>query len=453
MSDALYYGISGLLILAILAGIAMQSRVKTAVGGNALAALATGIIIFITLQRYQLLSDTQLLIGLGLSIAVGLIGASRIKMIDMPQGVALLNGFGGGASALVGLLVFGQSHASFERITASLAIVVGFATLSGSLVAAAKLHRIISQKAIILKFHHQFTSLWLIVGTLTIALAGWYQHPSLALIGAGASLLFGYYFAIRVGGADMPITISLLNSLSGVGGAIAGMAIGDPFLVAVGGLVGSAGLLLTQIMCQAMNRSLREILLGQTAIAITKPDVDVKSQVTTNPEVSYDTVAARLQAAQNIMIVPGYGMALSQAQHAIKQISDTLVNQQKDVKYAIHPVAGRMPGHMNVLLAEVDVDYEDLLEMDEANQQFEDIDLVLVVGANDVINPAANTAADTPIYGMPILNVEAAKHVVICNFDRQPGYSGVPNTLYDQDSVSLLLGDAKTSLEALLKLL
>jgi len=273
------------------------------------------------------------------------------------------------------------------------------------------------------------------------------------LIGAIVfSTLFGIAFTIRVGGADMPITISLLNSLSGVAGAIAGLAIGDVLLVAVGGIVGASGLLLTQIMCKAMNRKLFDILLGK-AKKINK--ADVKAQVVApivqeTAEVKADPVDI-LKNAKNVIIVPGYGMAIAQAQHLVKQMADALHANGAKVRYAIHPVAGRMPGHMNVLLAEANVDYDDLFEMDDLNPEFEHADLTIVVGANDVMNPAAREAAGTPIYGMPILNVDKCKTVFIFNYDLKPGYAGVENPLYKRvNGVHLFLGNASVTLKALL---
>ena len=262
--------------------------------------------------------------------------------------------------------------------------------------------------------------------------------------------MFGLLFTIRVGGADMPITISLLNSFSGVAGSIAGLAIGDALLVAVGAIVGSSGLLLTQIMCKAMNRSLMDILLGKTTIAaksIEKKQVEVKS-IKEDVKESYLEL---IRKAKNVIIVPGYGMAIAQAQHLVKNLSDKLKTNGATVRYAIHPVAGRMPGHMNVLLAEADVDYDELFEMDEINPEFKNADLTIVVGANDVLNPAAREAEGTPIYGMPILNVDESKNIVIFNYDTKPGYAGVDNPLYQKDNVHLVLGNAYDTLSELLE--
>ena len=295
----------------------------------------------------------------------------------------------------------------------------------------------------------------------SVALFGFSQIQLPLLIGFCilVSGLFGVAFSIRVGGADMPITISLLNSLSGVAGAIAGMAISDLLLVSVGGVVGASGLLLTQIMCRAMNRSLMDILLGKTSVpqksagkdSSQQPESVPSSKPLTSDLQQNNAPEVLLTNAKKVAIVPGYGMALAQAQSLVKQLADTLEARGTEVFFAIHPVAGRMPGHMNVLLCEVDVPYEKLHEMEEVNPWFSQCDVAVVIGANDVINPAANTAEGTPIYGMPVLDVAAAKHVIVCNYDLKPGYAGVENPLYSQkETVTLLLGDAKETLTNLI---
>lgn len=258
----------------------------------------------------------------------------------------------------------------------------------------------------------------------------------------------------------MPITISLLNSFSGVAGAIAGMAIGDILLVAIGGIVGASGLLLTQIMCRAMNRHLMDILLGKTS-AGAAPSAEDTVEKPTDPEPAAESVqagqpdsspAALLKSARRVVIIPGYGMALAQAQHLVKQLSDRLETNGAEVKFAIHPVAGRMPGHMNVLLCEADVPYDKLYEMDAINPEFGETDVAIIIGANDVVNPAAREAEGTPIYGMPVLNADQAKHIIICNYDLKPGYAGVENPLYSRkEGVTLLLGDAGETLRGMLE--
>ena len=265
----------------------------------------------------------------------------------------------------------------------------------------------------------------------------------------------------------MPITISLLNSLSGVAGGIAGMAIGEPLLVAVGGIVGASGLILTEVMCRAMNRKLSAILTGATTVSAAPKAAEPAPVEAEKEEAPVEEAAPvvdkaaeeqkvfdAFKAAKNVIIVPGYGMALSQAQYAVRELKDALEAHGAKVRFAIHPVAGRMPGHMNVLLCEVDIPYEDLFQMEDINDDFKDADVTLVIGANDVMNPAANTAEGTPIYGMPVLNVGDCKNVVICNFDLNPGYAGVPNPLYERtEGVALLIGDAKESLTKLKEML
>ena len=502
--------ISVLLSIAVLAGISMMSKVQTAVRGNLLSALAMLIGVVATLWFSGVVNAWTIYPSILVGALIGGTMARRAQMIQMPQLVALFNGLGGGASALVGILsatslgfsseqiaaIMDHHYMPFVHFTSMLAIAVGIITLVGSLVAAGKLHRLLNQRPVVLPSHSLFTMLWLLF-TIGFVIMGTVTTGSMVLPILGCVLsaaLFGVFFSIRVGGADMPITISLLNSLSGVAGAIAGMAVSDIFLVAVGGIVGASGLLLTQIMCRAMNRSLMSILTGSTRKpAVVKQPVitdnaneqlvkrvmdlekkikeleeivknlegrvqtlsaqldEAEQQKPAAPQEAKDPVAEALMEAKNFIIVPGYGMALAQAQHQVKQLADKLTANGARVRYAIHPVAGRMPGHMNVLLAEADVSYEDLYEMEAINDDFGQCDLAIVIGANDVLNPAARHAEGTPIYGMPVLNVDQAPQVIICNYDLKPGYAGVENPLYTRErGVHLLLGDAK---ETLLKLM
>uniref|UniRef100_UPI00261F1455 NAD(P)(+) transhydrogenase (Re/Si-specific) subunit beta n=1 Tax=uncultured Porphyromonas sp. TaxID=159274 RepID=UPI00261F1455 len=463
ISNPVYYVICGILSILVLAGIAIMSKVKSAARGNALSAAAMGLGVIVTLLKLQVVTFPWLIAGILIGGIIGVILYTRVKMIQMPQMVALLNGIGGGASALVGALTLFQleDNVHFTLVTAFLAIIIGMLTLVGSLVAAGKLHRVLPQKSVVWPFHNVATSLTLVVAVFFLLIGTInYQMPTAllyAMIGTMLfSALFGLYFSIRVGGADMPITISLLNSLSGVAGAIAGMAIGDIFLVAVGGVVGASGLLLTQIMCRAMNRSLINILIphgkakapAKPATATPKAPAAPQPKQESSP---IDQAVAMLRGAKRVIIVPGYGMALAQAQQEVKQLADKLARNGADVKYAIHPVAGRMPGHMNVLLAEANVDYDSLYEMEAINDQFANTDAVIVIGANDVLNPAARNAEGTPIYGMPVLNVDQAKQVIICNYDLKPGYAGVENPLYSRgEGVALCLGDAKATIDQIL---
>ena len=465
--NLIYYIAAGVLTVAVLIGIAMMSKVETSVKGNLLGATSMLLAIVLTLWYFNIFTVIELWIAMLVGLAIGITAAMRVKMIQMPQMVGLLNGLGGGASMLAGILTLIAAdpfETSFSLITAGLAIFVGSLTLTGSLVAAGKLHKVLPQRPIVLKGHPLWTALSLILSLVTVVLLAVpyilmvpILKTLLILLSALLSGAFGIIFAIRVGGADMPITISLLNSLSGVAGAIAGMAIADPLLVAVGGVVGASGLLLTQIMCRAMNRKLLDILLGKTS-AQGKPKAK-KETVKVIEETAVETVQSPemscgcwLRDAERVIIVPGYGMALSQAQSSVKQLMTELEADGKDVKFAIHPVAGRMPGHMNVLLAEVDIPYDKLYEMQDINEDFKDADVVIVIGANDVVNPAANTAEGTPIYGMPILDVEDAKSLILCNYDTQPGYAGVDNPLYEggREHIALMLGDAKETLGAIM---
>ena len=468
MDQTLIYVISALLSLLVMVGIALMSKVRYASLGNSLSALAilAGIVFTLLTKENNatpIITAWTLYPSLAIGALIGGLFATRVKMIQMPQLVALLNGLGGGASALVGILSvagIGERLAAtaFSNFTGYLAIGIGLITLVGSLVAAGKLHRLLPQKPQVWAFHSMATVLSLVVMAILILIGTFSQYegmPVFWLIAGVAifSSLFGLYFSIRVGGADMPITISLLNSLSGVAGAIAGMAIGDVLLVAVGGIVGASGLLLTQIMCRAMNRSLLSILLGtKKKVAAPAPPSVATASPAAAPKIEVKkTPGEVLSTAKRVIIVPGYGMALAQAQHEVKQLADALRKGGAEVRFAIHPVAGRMPGHMNVLLAEANVPYDDLFEMEAINDDFAKVDAAIVIGANDVLNPAARNAEGTPIYGMPVLNVDQAPYVVICNYDLKPGYAGVENPLYTrEEGVTLLTGDAKETVSALL---
>ena len=522
--------ISCMLTVVVLTGLSMMSRVRTAAAGNLLSSLAVFVGIGVTLLFNEIMSVWTIWVAVAVGAFIGTLMAGRVQMIQMPQTVALFNGLGGGASALVGILsslgigfssmqadsIQAHGYWPFVQFTGLLAVAVGTITLVGSLVAAGKLHRVLSQRPVVWPLHSLATLLFLLLTTAFVATAIWAPRAVIPLSLTGtiiASAFFGLFFAIRVGGADMPITISLLNSLSGVAGAIAGMAISDVLLVALGGIVGASGLLLTQIMCRAMNRSLVSILIPrqqqhsptpaapvtpnnnlnptlinrimdlekkiaeleaivknledrvkvldgaikekeQTA-AVSAPAAAPDSATAAAPDApapaAPDTAASVLARASDVIIVPGYGMALAQAQHQVRQLADTLQARGARVRYAIHPVAGRMPGHMNVLLAEADVDYEQLYEMEAINDDFQHCDAVVVIGANDVLNPAARHAEGTPIYGMPVLNVDQAPAVVICNYDLKPGYAGVENPLYSRSQgVFLELGDAKQTLQRLI---
>ncbi len=440
------YIISAVLVLGVLIGISMMSKVKSANAGNTLSAVCTALAIAYVLVSNDIVTAPQAWLGMLIGGVIGLIGAIKVKMIQMPQAVALLNGLGGLASALVAILTIQQADNDlFAVYVGAVALVVGWVTFTGSLVAAGKLHKVLPQKPIVWKAHSVIVAITLIATVLSVVFV-----PDCIWLISILAAFFGVAFAIRVGGADMPITISLLNSLSGVAGGIAGIAVGDLLLVCIGGIVGASGLLLTQIMCRAMNRSLISILLGATAKKAQAPKKEkIEEEPKTEAAKEEISVSDILSNAKKVMIVPGYGMALAQAQSTVKALSDKLESRGVDVKFAIHPVAGRMPGHMNVLLCEVDVPYEKLYEMDAINGEFAECDAAIIIGANDVVNPAANTAEGTPIYGMPVLNAADAKHVIVCNFDEKPGYAGVPNPLYSAPNTIMMLGDAKETVAQL----
>lgn len=453
-SDNVYYIICGGLALLVLLGIYLMSKVKNAALGNQISAIALALGVIFTLVYNKIVPEWVLYASMLVGTIIGFVFAMRVSMLQMPQMIALFNGFGGAASAIVGsfaLLGIGTEVTTFNTITSIIAIMVGMITLLGSLVAAGKLHKVITQKPVILPLHQLISSL-LLIALVALCVLGFFPdilNPTLLLIlSIVLSSLFGIVFCIRVGGADMPITISLLNSLSGVAGAVAGLAIGDVLLVAISGIVGASGLLLTQIMCKAMNRRLFDILLGKTTT--TKKDEVVKEEKVEVERHEIDPVAI-LKNAKSAIIVPGYGMALAQAQHLVKDLADKLTQNGTKVKFAIHPVAGRMPGHMNVLLAEANVDYDDLYELNDINDEFINTDVTIVVGANDTLNPAAREAEGTPIYGMPILNVDQCKNIIIFNYDLKPGYSGVDNPIYNRQDVSLQLGNAAETLANILK--
>lgn len=463
MNDLLYHLLSAALVVGVLAGIALMSREEAAVKGNAISAVCIVLAIVLTLYRYELLSERTLWISLSAGLVTGLLVAWRVKMIAMPQMIALLNGFGGAASTLVATasLLDGTNPHPFSTGMAALALVAGSVTLSGSLVAAAKLQKLVEQKPMIWPSHGviiNITLLCITIVVVTMPLVGVTTPglPALIVACIVLSIFFGVAFTVRVGGAEMPITISLLNAFSGIAGAFTGMAIDKPLLVAVGGVVGAAGLVLTQIMCQSMNRHLADILLGEALeheSALPAPRAVADAPAPPAPDTAAERSTGEILAtARKVIVVPGYGMAVARAQAHLKKLTDRLEANGSEVVYAIHPVAGRMPRHMNMLLCEVDIPYKDIKTMVEANPQFAQCDVALVVGANDVINPAANTAEGTPIYGMPVLEVEKASHLIICNLDRSPGYAGVANPLYAKPSgVTLLLGDAGESLQTLQK--
>ncbi|MGI6643452.1 MAG: NAD(P)(+) transhydrogenase (Re/Si-specific) subunit beta [Bacillota bacterium] len=481
-----YAVVSIVLAAMVLGGLKLMSSPKTAVFGNLLGAFSMLASVILVLWTNDLLFLPLLWVAMMVGSLVGAIIGLNVTMIQMPQMVALLNGFGGGASALVALVeIFEKSVGMdpFSKFTGELALIVGAVTLSGSLVAAGKLDRRLTQRPVVLPNHVALsTGSLVLMGGLSVAslFAGATALDVITALILVLGLSYGVLFAVRVGGADMPVTISLLNSFSGLAGAICGFTVRQPLLVAMGAIVGASGLILTQIMCRAMNRSLADVLSGATRATsegtkVTLPkslpespeyqaapqeNKNASSQVTREPDItslhngpSRQPLEDILKAAKKVIIAPGYGMAIAQAQSKVRELMDAFLENGAQVKFAVHPVAGRMPGHMNVLLAEVDVPYELMCEMDDINPQFKDTDLGIVVGACDVVNPAASTAEGTPIYGMPVLKIEECKNVIVCNLDTKPGYSGVNNTLYDMEHVRLVLGDAAETVKDLTAML
>jgi NAD(P) transhydrogenase subunit beta len=437
----------------------MQSPV-TARTGNVLASLGMLVAVVATLFLQEILSWPMIIAGVVLGGGIGVILARTVEMTAMPELVAVFNGFGGLASALVSgaelaRYVAGTAPSAFGLMTAitiSLSILIGTVTFSGSIVANGKLSGWITGNPISFPGLRVLTVLLLIGagGAMGVMIAMADAFPELAAptiqaaVGLGAAaLLLGIFLVIPIGGADMPVVVSLLNSYSGLAAATTGFVLDNTALIVSGTLVGAAGMILTVIMCDAMNRSLANVMLGGFGGgdgAVGGPDVPEGKTVN---ETSPDDTAILASYADKVVIVPGYGLAVAQAQHEVREMADQLEAQGVEVKYAIHPVAGRMPGHMNVLLAEANVSYEKLFEMDEINPEFPTTDLAIVVGANDVVNPAAREDEDSPIYGMPILNVDEAETVVVIKRSLSPGYSGVPNDLFYADNTKMLFSDAK----------
>ncbi len=445
---------------AVLGGIRLLSSPRYARWGNILAAVAILAAIILVMAQNQLLTVGSVLIALAIGSVVGAALAIQVKMIQMPQLVALLNGCGGAASALIALgeasgpLGAGAVPVSTFGVT-GLAVAVGSFTLSGSLVASGKLHGVLNEQAVMLPKHSWVTVV--VLGALAIywAVGAVLQPGGLwlyTLILLPVAVILGVIVTIRIGGADMPVVITFLNAASGLAAAFCGFVTENALLVAGGAMVGASGVLLSHKMCRAMNRSLLSVFLGFVKLAPDQIGEGKSREGTGTDKANANALSVDvLRNATEIIIVPGYGMAVSQAQFKVWELAQALEARGARVRFAIHPVAGRMPGHMNVLLAEAGVPYEKLFEMDAINEEFRTTDVGLVIGACDVVNPAANTVSGTPISGMPVLKVYEAKQVVICKRTRSPGYSGVENPLFYDDEVLFLPGDATQMLEMLLE--
>jgi NAD(P) transhydrogenase subunit beta len=444
--QATYLVASALFIIAI----KLLNSPRTARLGNGLGALGMLMGAIATLFYQEIVRYEWILLGVVLGGALGAWMALRVRMTAMPQMVALLNGFGGGASTLVGLVEVLRKVPQGEDspvwlLTVGLSILIGAATFSGSLIAAGKLHEVLTGRPIVFPGHHYQTGLWLVAALVLLVWA--IATPAQGLFGllTAIATILGVWMVLPVGGADMPVIVSFLNSLSGLAAAATGFVLQNYLLIIAGTLVGASGFILTTIMSKAMNRSLWSVLFEAVGGQVSTASAEGR----TVRQTSAEDVALMLSYAQSVVIVPGYGMAVSQAQHAVKKLLDALQKKGVDVLFAIHPVAGRMPGHMNVLLAEADVPYDLLWEMERINPDFPQVDVALVIGANDVVNPAAKTDRSSPLYGMPILEVDKARTVVVLKRSMNPGFAGVENELFYKPTTYMLFGDAKKSLEAI----
>ncbi|TVP15522.1 NAD(P)(+) transhydrogenase (Re/Si-specific) subunit beta [Shewanella sp. KCT] len=430
-------------------GIKGLTKPRTAVRGNQLSALGMFIAVVVTLLDKSILSYEWIIAGILLGGAIGAVMATKIQVTAMPQMVALLNGFGGGASLFIALASFLDPDSATHvvaLISIGLTVLIGSVTLSGSFVAFAKLQELISGNPIRVPGNKFINASLLIAAmVLTVAVVTTPSNPTFIYALVAVSLLLGLFLVVPIGGADMPVVIALLNSYSGIAAATTGFITGNTVLIVSGSLVGASGIILTQIMCKAMNRSLFNVLFGVMAEGGETVDADevYAGKVTSS---SPEEVAMLLETAERVVIVPGYGLAMAQAQHAVRELASVLEARGAQVLYAIHPVAGRMPGHMNVLLAEAEVPYEQLIEMDEINPQFEQTDVAIVIGANDVTNPMAREDKGSPIYGMPILNVDKARTVVVVKRSLSPGFAGLPNPLFAKDNALMLFGDGKKAI-------
>lgn len=433
-------------------GIKMLGSASTAVRGNRISSLGMLLAVVVTLLRSGL--DYQFIIlGLIVGGIIGLIAAKRVQMTGMPELVALFNGFGGMASLLVGWSEFEKSLEFnwFLYLVVCIAILIGGITFSGSIIAYLKLSGKIGGSAIVFPLQ-KFINLLIMAGAIFVGLLLVLNtnivnnNSILVWILIALALLVGVLGVIPIGGGDMPVVIALLNSFSGLGAAAAGFVITNTVLVVAGCLVGASGLILSIIMCKAMNRSLANVLFGGFGSKDNANSSEVEGEM--KPLTVEDSYYV-LEAAQNVVFVPGYGMAVAQAQHVVKELSEILEKNGAEVRHAVHPVAGRMPGHMNVLLAEADVPYEQLCEMEEVNSIMPTVDVAIVIGANDVVNPAAIEDENSPIYGMPIINAHQAKSVFVLKRGQGAGYSGIINTLFFRENCRMIYGDAKSTISSI----
>ena len=449
--DVLYIVAFGLFIY----GLSGLTGPKTAVRGNKVAAIGMGIALIATLLLPGMGEWGLILLGIAIGTAIGVPAARNVRMTAMPQMVALFNGVGGGAVALIAWVEFRQSNGFaheplYIAIFSLFAAIVGSVSFWGSNIAFGKLQEILPGRPITIGRAQQVVNLTLFVAAVAcaVAIASGSDNELLMLGILVFAALLGVFVVLPIGGADMPVVISLLNAFTGLSAAATGMALNNTSLIVAGMIVGASGTILTRLMAEAMNRSIPAIVAGGFGGAITAGGVSADGTEKTVRSTSAADAAIQMAYANQVVVVPGYGMAVAQAQHAVREMAKLLEEKGVEVKYAIHPVAGRMPGHMNVLLAEADVPYDQLREMDDINGEFSRTAVSLVIGANDVTNPDAREKADSPIYGMPILNVDESQSVIVLKRSMNSGFAGIDNPLFYNPKTSMLFGDAKDSVQA-----
>ena len=429
-------------------GLKMLGSPATARRGNMLSSIGMLIAVVAGLSAEGIVDYKLIAIGMVVGAIIGASAARLVAMTSMPEMVALFNGTGGVASLLVGWgTLYNSDVSTFTAVTIVLAILIGGVTFTGSFIAWGKLSETIGSAAVVFTGQRVFNSLLLVALLGSSFMLCLDPSPESTWFWAvlALSLLLGVMAVIPIGGADMPVIISLLNSYSGIAACAAGFAINNNILIVAGSLVGASGIILTNIMCKAMNRSLANVLFS--GFGAVKQGKAIEGEV---KPLSVEDAYYILEAASNVCFVPGYGMAVAQAQHVVKELGEILEKNGAEVSYAVHPVAGRMPGHMNVLLAEADVPYEQLVEMDEINPRIENVDVAIVIGANDVVNPSARRDADSPIFGMPIINVDLARTVFVLKRSMASGFSGVDNPLFFGENTRMLFGDAKESISGVI---
>jgi H+-translocating NAD(P) transhydrogenase subunit beta len=436
-------------------GIKRMASPATARNGNQVAAVAMLLAMVATLIDRSIITYWSIISGTLIGAGIGIYYGRTVKMTEMPQMVALFNGMGGATAALVSVAEYAKGG-SVEGAGVVLSIVLGTAigaiSLSGSIMAFGKLQELLPDRPIRFPLQMQLNALMLVVILALggIVTAGQLGMPAVLIIALLATLL-GLLAVLPIGGADMPVVVSLLNSCTGVAAALTGFVVHNQLLVVAGALVGASGTLLTFMMARAMNRPVSNVLFGGFGAVTTGGAGGVSAIARLVKETSADDVGVALAYARNVVVVPGYGLAVAQAQQTVKELAEELDRKGVEVKFAIHPVAGRMPGHMNVVLADANVPYEALCEMESINGEFTSTDVVLVIGANDVVNPAARSDPQSPIYGMPILNVDHARNVIVLKRSMNPGFAGIDNELFYRDNTRMLFGDAKASLAKLVQ--